>query len=65
MSEPDPVDVSNKFLVGKSAGGAIIFLRPLPQQISEADALVLAAFLVSIVGDDEAWTRVLQAVQNS
>lgn len=41
------MDTSNKFLVGSQAGN-IVFMRPVPQSITADDALLLAAYLVSI-----------------
>lgn len=59
-----PVDTMNKFLVA-ARGEDLCFLRPVPQVISHADALLLAAYLVSMVGDDEQWLHVLRLVQNA
>lgn len=60
MSE---VDTTNKFLVSLAAGNNIIFLKPLPQKMSYNDALLLSAYIVSIVADDEKWEEILTAVQ--
>ena len=62
MSEP--IDTMNKFLVA-SRGKEICIMRPPLSYISEDDALNLAAYLVSIVGDDDRWEEVLKAVQNT
>lgn len=59
----DEIDTTNKFLVG-AQGGNLVFLRPVPLRLSHQDALVLAAYLVGMVGDDEQWERTLKAVQN-
>lgn len=62
---PGPViDSMNKFLVG-GAGDDIIFFRPLPQRLRPEDALLLAAWIVAIVGDEDEFLRVLHAVQNT
>ena len=47
-----PVEIGNKFFVG-SQNGTLVFLRPLPQALSPEDALLLAAWLVTMVGDDQ------------
>lgn len=57
------IDTFNKFFVG-AHGDSLVFLKPIPTRLSHDDALLLAAFLVSMVGDDEQWERVLKAVQN-
>lgn len=61
---PEPIDTTNKYLVAMR-GDDLVFLRRVPQQISQQDALLLAAYLVSMVGDDDLWTRTLDAVQNA
>lgn len=60
----DKIDTTNKFLVAGS-GNDIVFLRPVPSRISHQDALLLAAYLVAMAGDDEQWERTLKAVQNA
>lgn len=62
-----PVDTMNKFLVSRAGGdpGDFVFLRPIPQRISQADAYLLAAFLVAMSDDDDEFKRVLQAVCNT
>lgn len=60
--EPDEIDTSNKFLV-RAAGDKIAFLKPLPMVISQDDALLLAAYIVAIVADQDKWERVLTAVE--
>lgn len=66
---PAPIETFNKFLVagGTSPNGQhqLLFLRPLPATLSDQDALLLAAYLVSMVGDDDLWARTLEAVQNA
>lgn len=62
-----PVETFNKFMVaaGKLPSGepAMAFLRPIPQTVNYQDALLLAAYLVAMVGDDEQWQKTLTAVQ--
>lgn len=62
--EQPAIDTTNKFLAGVR-GDRVVFLRPVPQHLTRADALLLAAYLVSLVGDDDEWQRVLTAVQNT
>ena len=45
-------------------GDKIIVMRPL-REMSSDQALVLAAYLVSMVGDDARWEETLKAVQNT
>lgn len=60
----DEIDTSNKFMIGMHGDG-LVFMRPVPRRMSQQEALLLAAWLVSIVGDDELWARTLKAVQNT
>lgn len=60
----EPIDTMNKFFVG-AMPGQICFVRAIPLRLSHADALLLAAYLVTLVGDDEQWAKVLDAVQNT
>ena len=60
------VDTTNKWLIGTQFGtGDFVFIRPVPQRLTKQDGLLLAAWLVSMAADDEAWDRTLKAVQNS
>lgn len=62
----DEIDTTNKFLVSSGgADGSIVFLRPLPQRLSQDDALLLAAYLVAMVADSDKWEAVLTAVENA
>ena len=63
MSETTPVDTTNKFFVGVK-GGHITVMYPV-STLLRADALNLAAYLVTLVGDDDLWERTLAAVQGS
>jgi len=62
---PTEIDTINKFLVAGTANHNSVFLRPVPQQLSEQDALLLAAYLVSLVGDHAQWEATLAAVQGA
>lgn len=64
MEKTAEIETFNRFFVGL-AGDRICFLRQIPSVISKDDALLLAAYLVSMVGDDERWQQVLTAVQNA
>lgn len=57
---PDPF---NKFGLGSNGTGGVVFLAPVPRILSEDDALLLAAWLVAIVGEHERFTRILAAVE--
>lgn len=61
------IDTRNKFLVGTGVGdGDIVFMCPLPPRINRADALLLAAYIVSMadpLGED--FAKVLAAVQSA
>jgi hypothetical protein len=63
------IDTLNKFGVSMSADG-IVFLRPVPRQLTRADALLLAAWLVALIGDveedgDLTFEDVVTAVENT
>lgn len=40
----------------------MVFLRPVPQRLSHEDALILAAWLVAMVADDEQWDEIRKGV---
>ena len=61
----DEIDTLNKFLVGTNGNDLVVFLRPLPQRLTHQDALLLAAYLVTMVGDDEQFKKTVQAVLNA
>ncbi len=66
-AEVQPVDTLNKFLVAVN-GETILLMNPPRVPISKADALLLAAYLVTLADDDELGPRfpgVLKAVQNT
>lgn len=58
------IDTTNKFLVS-SSNSDVVFLRPLPQRLSEDDALLLAAYIVAMVADSDKWEATLSAVENA
>jgi len=61
------IDTFNKFLVA-AGGDNIVFLKPVPQNISGDDALLLAAYLVSMataLPKQHSFAEVLAAVENS
>lgn len=60
----DKIEIGNKFLVITDSHG-IAFARPLPQRLSVDDALLLAAYIVAIVADEEKWTAILTAVEST
>lgn len=62
MGEPE-IDPTNQFLIA-AQGEDLIFMRP-PRRMTRAQALVLAAWIVLIVGDDALWQRTVEAVQNT
>jgi hypothetical protein len=65
--EPPPVDTMNKWLIGVtlSSGVRTVHIGLPPRQLSKEEALVFAAWIVSLIGDDERWPQVLQAVQTT
>jgi hypothetical protein len=56
----------NKFAVGLQ-GESIMVMFPVPQRLSKADALNLAAWIVVLAaeGDEEEWEQMLETVRNS
>lgn len=60
---PAEVDTLNRSMVAVR-GDEIIIMRPLGVYTKE-QALVLAATIVALVGDDERWHEVLAAVCNT
>lgn len=66
------IDTTNKFLIAASVGKGqdeIIFLTPVPQRLSRADAILLAAWIVAMADDDRDestdFEKVLTAVNNT
>lgn len=62
--EPSDIDTMNKCFVA-AKGNDVVFLQPVPPILSTADALLLAAWLVAITGEDEQFARVLAAVEST
>ncbi len=58
------VETMNKFLVSGRSDGVVIGVLPRGV-IKDEDALNLAAYIISVVADDERWAEVLEAVQNT
>jgi hypothetical protein len=63
------IDTFNKFGVGVR-GDELVFLRPVPRQLTRADALLLAAFIVALAGrapegGGPTFADVLLAVENT
>jgi hypothetical protein len=63
------IDTFNKFGVGVR-GDDIAFLQPVPRQLTRADALLLAAWIVALIGDqrhegEQTFEDVLTAVENT
>lgn len=63
MSELDTIDASNKFFVGVQ-GDNIVILRPC-QQMSKADAINLAAWLVCLADTNDSFGLVIEKVQST
>jgi hypothetical protein len=59
----EPIDTFNRFMVGVR-GNDIVFLRPIPHIVSKKDALLLAAYLVTMAEEPDApsFKEVLDAV---
>ena len=60
----EEIDTTNMHMVGGQAGKVVIRI-PARGPMTHDQALTLAAWLVSIVGDDERWEEILKAVQGS
>ncbi len=60
----EEIDALNKFMVGGQAG-KVVMMMPPRGPMTHDEALTLAAWLVSIVGDDDRWEEILKAVQGS
>lgn len=59
------MDTNNKFMVGATSGGDIVILAPPRHQMPKEDALVFAAWIVSLAGASEGeFADVLEAVQS-
>lgn len=58
------IDTLNRHMVAVR-GDHIVIMNPPRIPITNEDALVFAAWIVSCVGDDELWEETLKAVQNT
>ncbi len=59
----EPPETTNDYGVGQHLGsGDVVFLLPLPHQISQEKALRLAAWIVAITMDRSEFDRILKAV---
>lgn len=56
------MDTTNKYLVGVQ-GEQIVIMMPPPGGISKTDAMMLAAWLVTLADDHEDFTDYLAAVR--
>jgi len=61
----DEIDTTNKFLVSANTSGEFAIYRLPVGLIPKQDALLLAAYIVSMACDDALWKRTLEAVQNT
>lgn len=55
------IDTTNRWLIGKQGEQFIIALPP--RVLTEEQALVFAAYLVAMVGDENRWRTVYDAVE--
>ncbi len=58
------IDTSNKWGVSSQRGKLGLLFPQFTASMSNDDALLLAAWLVSMVGDDDRWKEMLEAVQS-
>lgn len=62
MPETD-IDTTNKFMVSLHGDGIVMLRRPA-SQLSKAEALNLAAWLVALADRHDSFPALLEAVQN-
>jgi hypothetical protein len=62
---PKEVNTLNKFAVSVTGHGQVYLMGNPSGILNKEDALNLAAYLVVLVGDDERFAEVLQAVKNT
>lgn len=60
----DEINTTNKFLIGLQDDN-IVFMKPLPQVLTENEALLVAAYIVSMVADEDRWQSYLRAVMDA
>lgn len=56
------IDTTNRCLVGIQ-GDDILIMNP-QRRLTKEQALVLAAYIVSMIGDEQAWLNVLATVES-
>lgn len=62
---PPKINTENKWGVSSASGKLGIMFPKFTSAMNDDEALTLAAWLVSMVGDDERWQEILEAVQNT
>ena len=63
LAEDDPLDTFNRCGVGRR-GDRVVILR-FRAEMSTREAVNLAAWLMALTGEDDEFTRVLQAARNT
>lgn len=61
---PTEIDTTNWGLVG-TQGEYIIFIAPVPQKITKALAINMAAWLVALADNNNEFPALLEAVKNT
>ena len=56
------MDTSNKFIIG-GRGHNLVFIRPVPQEISNDDAVNLAAWLIVLTGAQEEILKLVEEIE--
>ena len=64
MADTKEIDTTNRQLVSVR-GDAIVVINPPHSPLTKQEALTFAAYLVVLVGDDEAWLTTYGAVCKS
>jgi hypothetical protein len=59
------IDTLNKFLVSFGPAGGIIIQKPPRGPMSPENALLLAAWLVAVAGDEKRFKEIFEAVCNA
>ena len=59
------IDTTNKFMVGRTVAGSFAILAPPRHPMSNADALILAAYLVALSDDPDDFPAILAAVSET
>lgn len=59
------MDTFNKFMVGSQGSGGIVILRPPTMPLTKEEALIFAAWIVTLAADDDAeFQQALDAVRS-